>query len=473
MKRYHFVVLASLAIAPFLTSSLRADGPDTRPADTDKEELLQKMQAMQTQMNQMQSQLTQTQTQLQQTQSQLQQTQATTKADAAQTSEMIQELIKDADQRSKLLTLNTGSTGFDTMKGFYIQTDDGQSYFHPGILFDGQSSNLFHPPYHWNTTGIVQFNFDGSIFSRDVTFGFAFNQGLGPNIEYGFVQYVFDHDVFGHDLAFEVGRFKNPVFKETSQIGDPDGLFMAESLSGDLIGGGQFGPQIQGAQFEFIGDNPLHAEASVNAGPITSADNTGTNIGIVNIGLSGRVDYKLFGDWVDTTDLTGKLSGMHDLLDIGGGVDYIDAFSADDTRVDIDAQYQMAQRLTTFGAVYYDHFGFRHQVAGTIPGARNDVGATMEAGYMVTSAIQPIARYSVIRSDVHFPGAGSARIFHELGIGANYYFGPDGSWGNHLKFNMDLDYLPRGTPADGTLLYATSNNGHAEWLTRAEFQLWL
>jgi hypothetical protein len=212
----------------------------------------------------------------------------------------------------------------------------------------------------------------------------------------------------------------------------------------------------------------------VNSGPINAADLLGTAVVTPKIGASARVDYKFFGDWVDTTDLTGKLSGQHNLLDIGGGIDYLNAFSGSWYRFDVDAQYQMSQKITAFGAAYFNNYEFDHQ-AVVSPTARNDYGAVVEGGYMITPSIQALARYSIVRSDNHFPGLPTVptRVFNEFGVGANYYFGPDGSWGNHLRFTIDLDYLPNGTPADPNLFYALQANNKGEWLIRGQFQFWI
>ena len=181
------------------------------------------------------------------------------------------------------------------------------------------------------------------------------------------------------------------------------------------------------------------------------------------------MDYKFFGDWTDTTDLTGQNSGKHDLLDVGGGLDYTDAQGAAALRYSIDAQYQIAHKLALLVAGYGNHFDFRGNAPG-VAGSQKNFGAQVEGGYSLTPSWQLVARYSVVKLDKAFKLAGTG-TFQEFAIGANW-FGPNGAWGNHAKFTLDLNYLPSGSPGAGGLDYLASP-GEDELVLRMQFQLWL
>ena len=440
-----------------------------------------KLAAMEKQMLQMQSQLTQTQQQLKQTQSQLSQTQQqlqkaeTPAMTPKEQAEMVQQILQDADRHSAMLTDLGANAGYDPNTGFFVQSDDGNSVVHPGVLFVGQDYG--HPATGGTpgSTGNIQFSAWGSLLSKDLTYRFVVNNGgvtRFPGVEEAWVQDDWWHSAFfGHDLEVRVGRYKNPAFKESSIIGDPYYLLMSNSLASDLIGGGAQGPEVQGGELLLVDPtSPWQAEFSADGGPVigaTTIDPEGDFLSNTSANVGARFDYKFFGDWDDTTDLTGRQWDHGDLLDVGGGADYRDTQDALVYLATADVQYQSAQHWSVLGALYGQHIEFRNHVFG--PGARNDWGLDAEAGYSVTKPIQIFGRYSLTRSDANLPVAGES-IFHELSIGLNYYLGPDGSWANHAKFTVEFDYLPNGTPADPDAGYLASPNGRPERQVRGQMQ---
>ena len=468
---------------------------DVKPAST-SDSTDAKLAAMEKQMLQMQSQLTQTQKQLKQTQSQLQQTQQQLQKSQApvmtpqEQAAMVKQILDDADKHTAMLTEMGVDAGYDPETGYFIQSDDGNTVVHPGLLFDAQDYG--HPATGGTpgSAGNIQFSAWGSLFSKDLTYRFVVNNGdvsRFPGVEELWVQYDWWHNAFlGHDIEVRVGQYKNPAFKESSLIGDPYLLLMSNSLASDLIGGGAQGPEVRGGELLlFNPDSPWEAEFSADGGPaegLGTTDPEGDYVGNTAANVSARFDYKFFGDWADTTDLTGHQWGQKDLLDVGGGADYRDAHNALIYLATADVQYQSAQNWTIFGAVYGQHMEFQDKSFGVDalddailddpgfgPGARNDWGVDAEAGYNITKPIQIFGRYSLTRTDVHLPVAGES-IFHELSLGVNYFFGPDGSWANHAKFTIEFDYLPNGTPANADSGYLASPNGKPQRQVRGQVQ---
>jgi len=300
-------------------------------------------------------------------------------------------------------------------------------------------------------------------------------------LEWGWAQYVFAHNVGLGDVGVKAGQFKDYQFKEQAIAADTAQPLVERSAADSLVGGYALGgPLVQGVDLVYTGNkSPIHNDLvfmdGTNSGN-TDFTNVPTATTKVHWGASDRVDWKVCGDWADTTDLTGQSSAGHDLLDIGGGVGYTDGTviatggqtGMDILRFDADAQWLLAKRFTIFTAFYDDYF--RNIVGAS---SRNDMAALVEGGVFVAPAWQVVARYDVTEVGNRFKIATKAD-FSEIGAGLNYYMGPDGSWGNHAKFSLDVDYLPNGFPSTGAtgLGYVASTSDN-EIVFRGMFQFWL
>ena len=64
--------------------------------------------------------------------------------------------------------------------------------------------------------------------------------------------------------------------------------------------------------------------------------------------------------------------------------------------------------------------------------------------------------------------AGTEIDIHVLAVGANYYL-----HGHGAKFTLDFLYLPNGSPISDDGAGILTNNGNAEYVVRAQFQLLL
>ncbi len=403
-------------------------------------------------------------------------------ADTREVDATADRVLKDAERRSQLLADGEGFTAGYSKGKFLIQSADGNFYFHPGLIFQVRNAVNFRDNAKNGGDDFqegfeirrAKFSFDGNVFTKDLTYKLQWqdsNNGGTPTLEWGYAQYVFAHDWHGADLGLKAGQFKDPVFKEEAITGDQTQLMVERSLANTLVGGISSGPLIQGVDLVVVGnDNPLHADLVLYDGAAsgnTDFQNVLPSGAKTNFGVAARVDYKFFGDWGDTTVMNGKGS-KHDLLDVGGGVDFSQADNSDAVRWDIDAQYLIAGRYTIFGAIYGNNFDFRNQ---TGPGSRNDYGGVVEAGYFLNSAWEIAARYSIVRIDSDFKTNGED-TFHEIGVGLAWFLGEGGAAGNHAKFSIDLNYLPNGTPAATGLDYLASP-GDSQIVLRTQFQLWL
>jgi hypothetical protein len=457
-----------------------AEVPATQPdVDAKMAAMQSQMQQMQSALQQTQSQLQQTQSQLKQTQSQLQQTQSQQTVNYQEEQQAIQEVLKESQQHSLMLSNGPGTAGYDSWSGFYIQSDDGQTVLHPGILFDGDQTVQMQGHFHGeDATGLVQLNFDGSLLSKDLTYLFLIDEGGGPAvIEESWAQYTFEHDILdNHDLSVRLGRIKDPAYKETSIIADPNQLFTDGQGSGtsqasNLVGGGWANPQLDGGELVLGGDDtPIHGNLAVAGGPaLNTVDALGDDLVSQGILVSGRVDWKQQGDWRDTNDMTGRNLGQSNLLDFGAGAEALDTGNdggVKAVRGTLDAQYQQAQQWTAFAALYGDVIGIYSPAAQI--GDRDDFGATVQGGYDLCKPIQLIGVYSITCIDHRHPING-ATTFQEIAGGLNYFLGPDGSWGNHAKFTFELAYCPNGFAPSALAVASTKS----QLFFVGQFQLWL
>jgi len=462
MNRRQLIVSLVLAGGSTAFTPTFAAVPTTQPQDANQQ-LIDGVTAMQKRLDVMQSQLAQTQDQLKQTQSRLAAQQQIAPVSHAAS---VQQTPQDSDRHIFASTDDGLVAGFDPRRGFFISADNGNSYLHAGMLFQGQPSANLSRDRSLEATGNVQFDIDGNLFTRDLTFDFQINQGgNGPTVEVAEGTYIFDRTFWNHRIGVEVGQFKNPVFKQSSQITDWNQLFVERSLVEDQIGGGQYGQQIRATAIQFLGDDsqPLRASLFGYDGD-TPGGQAITPVGSPQGSIGTRVDYKLYGHWDDTTDLTDVAPWRTDLLVFGGGLTYENYDDAHGIRLSADGQYQVAQRWTLFGAAYYDHFDMSDGVAGT----RNDFGLLGEGGYLILPQLQVVGRYSFTRLSPAFTTEPGRSIFYELGVGANYYLGPNGSWASHAKVSLDLDYLPNGSPPNDILYTATATS---EVVLRGQVQL--
>ena len=85
---------------------------------------------------------------------------------------------------------------------------------------------------------------------------------------------------------------------------------------------------------------------------------------------------------------------------------------------------------------------------------------------MVTNRIEPFARYDYTHLDGNaIPGIRQDNV-HEITIGANYYL-----YGQNAKFTIDGSWLPNGCPTDVDNLGVLRDDGHNQFVLRAQFQL--
>ena len=174
-----------------------------------------------------------------------------------------------------------------------------------------------------------------------------------------------------------------------------------------------------------------------------------------------RPDFNPFSEYDQFTAMGDK----QDILVLGGGADYSESGSDNIVFHTLDAQYNMTNGLGLYGA-YLGAYRDIHSAKGRTLGHFYDSGLLLQAGYMVNAQLEPFVRYDYTHLDgAALPGINKDNI-HEITIGANYYFS-----GQHAKITVDGTWLPNGSPSDVDMLGVLKNDGHNEFIIRAQFQL--
>ena len=419
---------------------------------------------------------------------------ALAKYDSRDVDATVAAVLRDADRHSLLIDGGGIVGGWDKTKmGFFLGSEDGSSYFHPGIIWQFRNVTSYREKAK-NGGSDTQSGFentrikpliDGTLFTKDFSYKFMmdFDRNTGsPIIQDAYVAYVFaHHSIMDGDLAVKFGQFKPQTFREEF-MGDNFQLAAERSLANFLIGGTPIGPRVQGVSLLLTGPtSPLHAEVLFGDGDRSQNTDfrdqqpaTGTPPVLpaaTNWGAAGRVEYKFFGNWADQIDFTSH-TAKSDFLAIGAGIDMSQQDNANSYRYTVDVQYKLMQRLSAFAGFYGTHFDFRNVPVGG-NSDRNDYGGMAQVGFELSRQWEVFGRYSLVKFDKNFIAAGVDKQVHEITAGVNFYTGPDGSYGHHGKITIDVTYLPNGAPqfTQGGIL--NSINKRDELVLRGQFQLWI
>ena len=209
---------------------------------------------------------------------QMEQTQS--KYDSRDVDATVAAVLKDANRHSMLIDGTGVTAGWDSTKyGFFVGSEDGSSYFHPGIVWWYRGVANYRQSIKNNGRNDTQNGFensllkpyiDGTLFNKDFAYRFqwTFDRTNGTLLlDDAYVAYVFSHNaVMGGDLAIKAGQYKPQLFHE-QYLGDPFQLGIDRSYANALIGGGDLGPRVQGLSLLLTGANsPLHAELLLDDG---------------------------------------------------------------------------------------------------------------------------------------------------------------------------------------------------------------
>ena len=398
-------------------------------------------------------------------------------------------VLRDAEKRSQLLA-NGGEMGAGYDGGFYIRAGDNW-VLRPSLLFQfwnvtdfrqdvvkssGEKDDQFDNGFEVHR---LELAFEGTAFTKDLTYEFRWNttsEGGSFVLLDAYARYM-----FADEWGVRMGQFKDLVNHEWL-IGDQYLMAAERSLLNQALGGGWAG-RTQGVSLVYGGynkNNPFNAEVAFTDGANqANTDFTKSKPGVpftmnvpglhdFDFGVTGRVEYKAFGDWRDYRDLTAK-GDKEDLLVLGAGGDWSQSGDGDTLTGAVDLQWETASGLSVYGG------GLVRNLNSDFVGENaTDWGAIAQVAYMFTPNWEVFARYDYLRFDDKAFGGDDEQNFHEATVGVNYYIGAQGAAGHRAKFTVDFTWLPNGMPStvDTVLLGSQDSNiGENEFMLRAQFQL--
>lgn len=385
----------------------------------------------------------------------------------------IASVLRDAEQRSKLLaTSGNAEAGYEN--GFYIR--QGNFELKPSVWM--QFRHVLN--YREDTSGPKSDEFDSGFEIRRMRLdlsGTAFNnieykfmweanrEGGGVSLLDAWVKYMFNND-----WGIKGGQFKDPLTHE-KLVSASRQLLVDRSMLDNIMGGSLY-DRVQGVTLIYGGadpnkGNPWNLEFGLtDGGP---SKNTNFTKHGFDFGVVGRAEYKVMGDWRDYRDFTAK-DTRKDLFVVGGAIDWSQAGDANLVIATVDAQWENTAGLGVYGALLFAH----RDDAFTGTDDSTDWGLLVQAGYMLNKSWEVFGRLDITMfdEDIAFASGDTEDTFYEITVGANYYLGPDGSYGHRAKFTIDLSFLPNGAPSalDG-IGVLDANDGGTEVVLRTQFQI--
>jgi hypothetical protein len=390
-------------------------------------------------------------------------------------------VLRDAEKRSQLLA-NGGEMGAGYDGGFYIRAGDAW-VLRPSILFQfwnvtdyredvvGASGKMDDEWDNGFEVHRLQLAFEGTAFTKDLTYEFRWENGGDAGsltLLDAYARYM-----FADDWGFRLGQFKELINHE-SLVGDQYLLAAERSLLNQAFVGSGVADRTQGASLIYGGynkSNSLNAELAFTDGQGAANTSFVKVSGIdPNFGVTGRIEYKAFGDWRDYRDLTAK-GNKEDLLVLGAGGDWTQTGDGNSLVGAADAQWETAAGLAVYGGGLVQHLDSALSLTGD---EETNWGLIGQVGYMFTPSWELFARYDYTRFDNDAAaGASGEDSFNEVTVGFNYYMGANGAAAHRAKFTVDFTWLPDGMPASisPTQLGAQDQTDENEFMLRAQFQL--
>lgn len=381
----------------------------------------------------------------------------------------VDSVVGDADRHSRLLDVESITAGYSNGR-FILRSEDGNFLLHPWAQFQFRNTTTYREDVKQKGTADdvqngfevrrLKFGVDGNLFCPDLTYMFqgAVDRHNGNiSLEMAWAKY----HIPGTPLFVRAGQFKDPLDHEELAASR---FFPAadRTLVDDTFAYGE--GFIQGASLIYDPQDSVRAEVAFTDG-LTKTFNTNFQDFPTNpadFGVAGRVEYKLFGNWTDYDRIT-AYGVKTDTLVFGAGADYTEAGHTGTLTQVLDAQYQLANGLSFYGA-YLGRYTARNTAAA---GADTyDPTARAQVSWALDRHWEPYARYEYIHFDgKEFPARTQTNVNVITG-GVNYYL-----FGFGAKFTLDVSYLPNGSPVADDAFGILTDNRRNEIVVRGQFQV--
>jgi hypothetical protein len=335
----------------------------------------------------------------------------------------------------------------------------------------------------------------GDPLDEDLTLGFQMararinvsgniiNENWGYFVQFGSTpdgSFIVD-DIYGtfrYEGGWQVqfGQFKLPFARETL-VGDQYLLAADRSITEAVFGL----ERSQGLMFGFVGDQVRFSAAVSDGGTFGGSDgftgrDTDFDVTLVDFAISGRLEFKWAGDWVQAEDLTSfqgsnffGMVGVAGHYQSGGNTAHSvfgvtpdhDAFAF---TVDVSVE---SSGWNVMAAGFYLSIDFDGM------DTLDDMGFMIHAGFFVTPQAEIFGRFDWISPDSNW---GNDEDFMAITAGLNYYFVPES---HAAKFTLDFLYTLESPLLSGpvdlitpnTLVGLLPDEGDPQWNIRAQLQI--
>lgn len=409
----------------------------------------------------------------------------------------VQQVLAESDSQSMMMGSVPSGIGYDATTGIHFASDDGNFLLHPFVLAQFRGVANYRDdipatggggadaPAHGDDTQSgfeirrLEFGLDGHIYSPNLQYflqiDFPRNSGVAT-LEDAYMTYRLGDT---SPWTVKAGQFKDIPWHETT-VADSNGLAADVSLVTGLIGGFSGTPnlsdqaRVQGIDAGYAAQI-WRAEVAFtdgyNTGNTPFFDNTVVGTVKENFGVSGRFEYKVMGDdtaWQEYNQLS-AMGDKSEMLIVGGGTDWTQAGSNNLVFYTADAQYDSPSGLSLYGAFLGAWITTPHGITGVVPKQQStNAGFLAQGGYMLNHQWEPFGRvdYTSLNGSLATAIYGPEHNVWELTMGVNYYL-----YGERAKVTLDGSYLPNGCPTDADGLGYLSDNGHSELVARLQLQL--
>ena len=375
---------------------------------------------------------------------------------------LIQEVLSDADTRASLMA--DGATAGHDGRNFYIGSMDG------GFRLNVGGQIQFRYIFNVNNADSEEDKDDDGFQLRRVKLSFDGYVTAGRRWDYEVTlqhddgtdtgDTVLDIAKFGtalsDNLRIDGGKFKLPFARE-ELISSRRMLAVERSIVNEIFTLNR----AEQLQLSYKSDQLL-VRGSISDGGNSEFTEIGDDE--VEIALTGRVDFKVMGDWEQAADST-AWRGQANGLFLGGAAHFQsgDGQNGGDANTfswTVDALFE-SNGLGIMGAIFGSH---------TNPDAGDDTdifGASVEVSYLINDNLQPFIRGEW--ADLEDAGGEECNIF--LTAGLNYYFK-----GHDAKFTVDVLWVVDSADVQtdlGTGLGFSEGDDHGQdnVLIRLQFQL--
>lgn len=372
---------------------------------------------------------------------------------------LVHEVLADAKQRATLLNDETLS-GYDN--GFFIRTADNNFYLKIRglVMLRYVYNHRQDPPVGQDSdeSGFelarTRFAFMGHVI--DPTWKFMIWAGY-TNSGNTALYDAWIKKILPHGFSVTAGQFKLPVWKEFL-VSETSQQFIERSLLNSRCSGSY----TQGVKVDWQNDM-FHLTASINDG--RKSINTTWNQDNHHFAITGRAEWKVFGEWSDYKDFE-SWQGSDPALFFGAAIHYEmgeqggSNQNPDDITWTVDALWKLGG-ANLYAAVTGEHTDGYSTALGGFPG--DYVGFLVQGGFFITPELEAIARYEFAAPDQE-----SVAQLSVATVGFNYFFK---KWSARLGFDVSYSFNEMPAYWASTSAGWLVDNSHGQIVVRAQMQL--